>query len=263
MIGAQAIALWTALGVVVPPIEPEPEPPDHARSTQVAKPIDDSTENTPRPIGPQPVRDLASDRASLEHAHAIEMYSATVSAQFRSFAEVERRRRRLRGALRIGAGALLLGTGVTNFLVKRGTPAEGSGMGILVTGALSLGGGIYSLAVKGPAQSFVESRVFARGERDGWTMEMLEAVQREAQEKAAKSRRLRLAVGSALVAGGAAGAITTSTLLGLELTGPQPDAVRASTYSQGLASSVGLVVAGIVSLAVPTIIEVVAEELRR
>ncbi len=191
-----------------------------------------------------------------------DVFSQTVTIQFRSFADVERRRRRVRGAVRIGAGVALIAIGTTNFFVKRGTTAEGAGLGILGTGAVSIGGGIYGLAVPGPAEVFVQSEIFRHGAQEGWTPAMFDAIRRDTHREAARARKRRRIVGSVLVSGGGAAAITISTLLGLELSKPQPDGVRASSYAQGLATSVGVIVSGIVSLATPTIIEAVAANLR-
>ncbi len=211
---------------------------------------------------PPPPRLTGTERTAIEHAVEVEAFSRTVTAQFRSFAQVERRRRKLRGGLQIGAGALLLGIGTANFFIKRGTTAQGSGLGILGTGAVSVAGGIYGVVVPGPAETFVNSELFEHGSQDGWTVEMLDAITRETRAKARQARRRRRVLGGLLVGGGSAAAVTITTLLGLELAKSEPDGVIASSYAQGIGTSVGVIVSGIVSLAAPTIIEVLADNIR-
>lgn len=254
---AAGLALFVALA---PPSMGAVEAARVAETSPSSEPVDDDV----RPAPPTVSDDAGpTGRVAVAHAAEVAAFSHTVTAQFRSFAQVERQRRRLRGGLQVGAGVLLLAIGTTNFFVKRGTTAEGSGLGILGTGAVSLGGGIYGLVAKGPAETFVLSEAFRHGAREGWSAQMLQEIRMETDIKAAKARKQRRILGSLLVAGGGAGAITISTLLGLELSQPTPDGVRASSYAQGLATSVGVIVSGIVSLASPTIIEVVAHNIRR
>lgn len=208
------------------------------------------------PLPPSPAEAVRSQREALA-------YSQTVTSQFRSFAYVERRQRRVSGALRIGAGALLVGVGITNALVKRGTTAQGSGLGIFGTGAVAVAGGVYSLAVPGPAETFVNTELFNHGAVDGWTPEMLDSVVVQTERQAARSRKRRRILGTLLVAGGTGAAGTISTLLGLELAKETPDGALTSSYAQGIATSVGVVVSGITQLVVPTVIEVLADDLRR
>lgn len=190
-------------------------------------------------------------------------YSRTVTSQFRSFAYVERRQRKVSGALRIGAGSLLVGVGIANAVVKRGTTAQGSGLGIFGAGAVAIAGGAYSLAVPGPAEAFVRTELFDHGAVDGWTKEMLGAVYVQTEAQAKKARRRRRILGTMLVVGGTGAAGTISTLLGLELNQEEPDGALTSSYAQGIATSVGVIVSGITQLVVPTIIEVLARDLRR
>lgn len=190
-------------------------------------------------------------------------YSRTVTSQFRSFAYVERRQRRVSGALRIGAGSLLVGIGIANAVVKQGTTAQGSGLGIFGAGAVAIAGGTYALVVPGPAETFIRTDLFNHGAVDGWTPEMLAAVSLQTEAQARKARRRRRIVGTTLVVGGTGAAATISTLLGLELNRAEPDGALTSSYAQGIATSVGVIVSGITQLVVPTIIEVLARDLRR
>ncbi|MEM6291121.1 MAG: hypothetical protein AAGA54_07640 [Myxococcota bacterium] len=215
-----------------------------------------ATTPTDAPTPPPP-------EAALPRRAEVMAYSDTVTAQFRSFAYVERRTRRVKGALGIGAGALLIGIGITNAVVKQGTTAQGSGLGVFGTGAVAIAGGTYGLIVPGPAESFTRTALFDHGSVDGWTPEMLDDVVTQTYQQAMRARRRRRAVGTLLVIGGTGAAATISTLLGLELAKNEPDGALTSSYAQGIATSTGVVVAGVTQLVVRSVIEVLADDLHR
>lgn len=200
---------------------------------------------------------------ALRHDDETRAYSRTVTAQFRSFAYVERRQRKVSGALRIGAGVVLIGVGAVNAVVKRGTTAQGSGLGIFGAGSVAVAGGVYALAVPGPAEAFVRTELFNHGAVEGWTREMLGSVAAQTERQAARAQKRRRVLGTMLVVGGTAAAATISTLLGRELNRESPDGALTSSYAQGIATSVGVIVSGITQLVVPTVIEVLARDLRR
>ena len=190
-------------------------------------------------------------------------YSDTVTAQFRSFAYVERRNRRVKGALSIGAGVLLIGVGITNAVIKQGTTAQGSGLGVFGTGAVAVAGGTYGLIVPGPAEAFTRTELFDHGSVDGWTPEMLDSVASQTYQQAMHARRRRRVVGTLLVVGGTGTAATISTLLGVELAKDEPDGALTSSYAQGIATSTSVIVAGVTKLVVRSVIEVLADDLHR
>jgi len=232
-----------------------------APPTSAVRTSSDPTTAGPVPSGPK--RPPQPTREALAAADQLALRGTLLTREFDSFAHAESARRKLLGGLSVGTGVLFVGAGLASLLVTRGTTAQGAGTSTIALGATTLITGVAGLARRGPLESLTASSAYRATVRKGWDPATLQALMAETRRRAIRERRSRRAKGGAWLALGSAAAIFSSVFLGLELSKTAPNGVRTANFGQMGGVSFGMIVSGVVGLARPSTIEVLARGLPR